>query len=147
MPLYHLSGSTDVVGVHKLLDDRDLARVIERCTAFSPGDRYQDTASFRRALRRARKQEARRWVAWMAVAAVVALCAGFFPGSQHRYDRLVRTGVIDLEAVAFVAAVRRPLLHARVPSKTCKSNAKLFSFVLSNSQDISTNTIACPIKR
>lgn len=53
------------------IQDRRLARVVQRCAAFSPGERYRDAQSVKRALKRERR--GRAWYGAAALCAAVAL--------------------------------------------------------------------------
>lgn len=114
--LYLLSGSTEVEKIDKLVNARALARVIRRCTAFSPRDRYQDTDALRRALHRTRSQAVlqRRWMAVVAVVIAIALCTGFWAGSWHMHSRLVYTGTPDNPVVLFEEPLVESAVRARL---------------------------------
>ena len=60
--------------------DRQLQRVIDKCTAFSPEDRYRDAEQVRRDLRKKRRMPPLRKLLTAAVVLAAALCAGFALG-------------------------------------------------------------------
>ena len=68
--------------------DAGLQRVIDRCTAFSPQQRFSDIAQVRRALRGAGRHRRRIRIGTIiaaALAAVLLLCAGFAVGRYTDY--------------------------------------------------------------
>jgi len=83
--LYLLTGSTKVRHAGGLVRNAALSRIIGRCTAFSPQDRYRDVRALRRDLVRVQTQFRRRlrWGALTLALALAAMAVGFFVGFQQ----------------------------------------------------------------
>ena len=70
----------------------DLQRIIDRCTAFAPEQRYADIGEVRRALETVGRRKRRvdpKAVAALALAAILLLCAGFAAGRYTDWLRPV----------------------------------------------------------
>ncbi|GAP16017.1 protein containg leucine rich repeat [Longilinea arvoryzae] len=67
-----LTGNADVQQAVRMIPETWLARVVERCTAFAPKDRYKNAAQVRDALT---GQRLRRWVLPFTLAAAIFLAA------------------------------------------------------------------------
>ena len=77
--------------------DPDLQRIIDRCTAFAPEQRFSDIGEVKRALETVGRRKRRfdpRAIAALALAAILMLCAGFAVG---RYTDWLR----PVEKIAF----------------------------------------------
>ena len=74
--LWLLTGETDMETAEGKIKNRQLARIVRRCTAFAPKDRYPDAGAVKKALLRARPEVQKRDRILMAIAGVlaVALC-------------------------------------------------------------------------
>lgn len=75
-----LTGKTDVSGIH--ISNKRLERIVKKCTAFAPKDRYKDAKSVRRALAGSDGHRMRKAVrvSCAAFALFAALSAGFAIG-------------------------------------------------------------------
>ena len=77
---------------HNIAIDGDLQRIIDRCTAFTPQQRYADIDQVRRALGSVGKHGRRfdpRAVVALGLAAILLLCAGFAVGRYTDWLRRV----------------------------------------------------------
>lgn len=70
------TGETDVKKANSKIQNRHIAQIISRCTAFSPKDRYTSAEEVKKALLRARPEVKRRNLILSSIAAVlvVAIC-------------------------------------------------------------------------
>ncbi len=79
---YLLTGGTDTIKSPRMIKNRKLRKIIERCTAFSPSQRFADAKSVKRALLRA-DSRAQRFAARAllgAAALLLATASGFALG-------------------------------------------------------------------
>lgn len=101
-----LSGRTDVQNAKNTVRDFALCRILRRCTAFSPHQRYKDVGQLRTALLRAQHRLRRALTGAAAVlTALFLLIAGLriagvpardlIPGAAHVADPLVRAAVCE----------------------------------------------------
>ncbi len=85
-----LTGETSTKEVIRKLDDRWLADVYKKCTAFSPDDRFASARKLKSALLHVDKMHNKAVTKWMAaiVSCMILLCTGFSIG---RYTNFLST--------------------------------------------------------
>ncbi len=111
-----------LTGSEKERPDKPLSkrmkRIVGRCTAFSPNDRFASADAVKRALLRAGEQHRRRVTLSLSFAAtaLLFLCAGFAAG---RY-----TSVFTPAAAAETAVFREPLIEAAARAQLGKSETE-----------------------
>ena len=113
---YMLTGSADTKQAK--IDDKRLAAVVRRCTAFSPEERYSDVAAVKKALRgnNARRRSAIKRILVTAALCLLALCAGFAAG---RYTNVLSPPIAN-DSVSF----REPLIERAVRVQLGKDDSE-----------------------
>lgn len=95
-----ITGDTDTGNAVSKIQNRRLARIVKKCTAFAPKDRYRDAASVRRALENADGHKAKKLfrICCAVLTLLIAMTSGFVLG---RFTDIRPPVIYDNRAAVF----------------------------------------------